>query len=67
VPYAGGAAPPGIQWLAVSSYFYHGLPQRMVTMYGISDTRSIDCSQLWTQHPDARPANCMYLYRLGVQ
>ena len=67
VPYAGGSPPPGIEWIAVSSYFYRGLPQRMVTMYGISDTKSVDCSVLWTHRPDARPANCMYLYHLGPQ
>ena len=67
VPYAGGNAPPGVEWIAVSSYFYRGLPQRMTTMFGISDTQVIDCSVLWTRTPDARPANCMYLYRLGPQ
>jgi hypothetical protein len=65
VPYAGG--PPGTEseWLAVSSYFYNGLSQRMVTRYGVSQPVSVDFRALWDRVPDARPANCMYLYRIG--
>jgi Dolichyl-phosphate-mannose-protein mannosyltransferase len=65
VPYAGG--PPGSEseWLAVSSYFYNGLRQRMVTRYGVSEPVSVDFRGLWDRAPDARPANCMYLYHVG--
>ena len=65
VPYAGG--PPGSEseWLAVSSYFYNGLSQRMVTRYGVSEPLSVDFRALWDRVPDARPANCMYLYHVG--
>ncbi len=65
VPYAGG--PPGreAEWIAISSYFYNGLTQRMVTRYGVSKPVSVDFRALWERTPDARPANCMYLYHLG--
>jgi hypothetical protein len=49
----------------VSSYFYNGLSQRMVTRYGVSNPIAVDFHALWDRVPDARPANCMYLYRVG--
>jgi 4-amino-4-deoxy-L-arabinose transferase-like glycosyltransferase len=65
VPYAGGPIRGESEWLAVSSYFYNGLRQRMVTRYGVSEPISVDFRSLWERPPDARPANCMYLYRVG--
>jgi 4-amino-4-deoxy-L-arabinose transferase-like glycosyltransferase len=64
VPYAGGDLGNECDWLAVSSYFLHGLPQRLVTSRGISSQIRIDFSNWQKRLPDARPANCMVLYRL---
>jgi len=64
VPYAGGEIGGESEWLAVSSYYYNGLAQRMVTRYGISKSLRVDFQALWDRAPDARPANCMYLYHI---
>jgi hypothetical protein len=52
-------------WLAVSSYFLVGLPARLTTMKGMSEQAvSYDMGPLRTRPPDARPGNCMYLFRI---
>ena len=64
VPYLGG--PPGqeSEWIAVSSYYFVGLSQRMMTQHGRTPPIRIDFSPLWSLSPDARPAGCMYLFQL---
>jgi len=65
IPYTGG--PPGLEsdWIAVSSYYFVGLPARMTTSLGQSEQAlRLDFKPLWGRTPDARPAGCMYLFRL---
>jgi hypothetical protein len=65
VPYTGGAPGPESDWIAVSSYYFVGLPARMTTFHGQSqDALKVDFRPLWNRTPDARPAGCMYLFRL---
>jgi len=65
IPYQGGPLGPESEWFAVSSYFLVGLPAGMTT--GTGRSRFIQFSgfdALRDQVPVARPARCMYLYRL---
>jgi hypothetical protein len=63
--YMGQSLGPESDWLAVSSYFLVGLPARLTTMKGMSDQAvSYDMGPLRTRPPDARPGNCMYLFRI---
>jgi hypothetical protein len=65
VPYMGGEFGEASDWYAVSSYYLMGLPQRMVTPQG--RTQKFLRFDLWyfrERPPSARPARCMYLYRL---
>jgi hypothetical protein len=64
VPYLGGPLGPESEWLAVSSYYFVGLSQRMMTPHGRTDALRIDFQPLWGRVPDARPAHCMYLFHL---
>jgi hypothetical protein len=65
VPYTGGAPGHESDWIAVSSYFYVGLPARMTTSLGQSqEAIKLDFRPLWPRTPVARPAGCMYLFRL---
>lgn len=64
VPYTGGNPGPQSDWLAVSSYYFVGLSQRMITPHGRTDFVRIDFSPLWHTRPFARPAHCMYLFRV---
>jgi 4-amino-4-deoxy-L-arabinose transferase-like glycosyltransferase len=64
VPYLGGPVGPESEWIAVSSYYFVGLGQRMMTPHGRTDRIGIDFRPLWTRVPDARPAGCMYLFHL---
>jgi hypothetical protein len=65
VVYAGGAPGPESDWLAVSSYFLVGLPGWLVSERGISrDPVTYDFASLREREPAARPAGCMYLFRL---
>jgi hypothetical protein len=65
VPYTGGVPGPESDWIAVSSYFFVGLPARMTTSLGQSEEAiQLDMRPLWKRTPDARPAGCMYLFRL---
>jgi len=63
VPYFGGLPGPESDWLAVSSYFFVGLPQRMVTPTGDSPYLKIDFRAMESLEPVALPAHCMYLFR----
>lgn len=64
VPYLGGALGPESEWLAVSSYYFVGLSQRMVTPQGRTPSIRLDFTQLYGREPDARPARCMYLFHV---
>jgi hypothetical protein len=64
VPYLGGTPGPESDWLAVSSYYFVGLSQRMMTPRGRTPPVEIDFQALWRTRPVARPADCMYLFRV---
>ncbi|HET9326740.1 MAG TPA: glycosyltransferase family 39 protein [Candidatus Eisenbacteria bacterium] len=65
LPYLGGDPDRRSEWIAVSSYYYVGLWQRMTTREGRTPLPArIDFSGLWNQRPVARPAGCIYLYRV---
>ena len=64
VPYLGGAPGKESDWLAVSSYYFVGLGQRMMTPHGRTPPLSIDFRPLRDVSPVARPADCIYLFRL---
>jgi hypothetical protein len=65
IPFTGGAPGPESDWIAVSSYYFVGLSQRMVTRAGRSKLPvKLDFKPLWARRPDAMPAGCMLLYRL---
>lgn len=64
VPYLGGPVGRESDWIAVSSYYFVGLAQRMMTPEGPTPSAHIDFQPLWSRVPDARPAGCMYLFRL---
>ena len=64
IPFLRGNPGPESDWLAVSSYYYVGLTQRMMTTRGRTPFVEMDFHTLWGRVPDARPARCMYLFRL---
>lgn len=64
VPYLGGQLDSTADWLAVSTYYFVGLGQRMVTPHGDTESLRIDFRPFWNRTPVATPAHCMYLYRL---
>jgi hypothetical protein len=67
VPYLGGQPGPESDWLAVSSYYYVGLSQRLMTRAGRTDFMRYDFSRARDMAPVARPAGCMYLFRLPAR
>ena len=62
VPYIGGEPGREADWIAISSYYFVGLTQRMVTSRGTIPAVRIGFSALWKVRPVAKPAGCMYLY-----
>jgi hypothetical protein len=65
VPYFGGAPGPESDWIAMSSYFYVGLPARLITSNGYTaEPGAYDARPLWSKTPAAHPAGCMWLFRL---
>jgi len=64
LPYQGGPMGPESEWIAVSSYFLAGLPAPMMTQSGRSEFVRFGFERLRAQTPVARPAHCMYLYRV---
>ena len=65
VPFRGGEIGPVSDWLAVSSYYFVGLSQRMTTREGRSKNPwKIDFRPLWNREPDAMPGGCMLLFRM---
>ena len=65
IPFTGGDPSHETDWIAVSSYFYVGLWQRMTTQGGRTPLPiKIDFRSLWGTPPVATPAGCIYLYRV---
>ena len=65
IPYTGGDPDHRSEWIAVSSYYYVGLWQRMTTRAGRTALpMRIDFRGLWGQKPVAVAAGCIYLYRV---
>ena len=63
--YRGSRSREESPWLAVSSYFLVGLPARLTTSQGVTlDPVSYQLGTLRARPPEARPAGCMYLFRL---
>jgi hypothetical protein len=65
VPYLGGVPGPESDWIAISSYYFVGLSQRMM-IHGERppEALKLDFRPLWKRRPDAMPAGCMLLFRL---
>jgi hypothetical protein len=64
VPYLGGEPGRESDWIAISSYYFVGLSQRMMTREGRTPFVEFRFESLWRRPPAGRPAHCMYLYRL---
>jgi hypothetical protein len=65
VPYMGGQPGPESDWIAISSYYFVGLSQRMMLREGRTALPiRLDFQPLWNRRPDAMPAGCMLLFRL---
>ena len=64
VPYFGGKPGPESDWLAVSSYYFVGLTQRMMTTRGRTGPVTINFARLSQQRPVATIAGCIYLFRI---
>jgi MFS family permease len=64
VPYLGGPIGRESDWIAVSSYYFVGLTQRMMLHDRRTDRIAIDFRPLWSRRADATPAGCMLLFRL---
>jgi dolichyl-phosphate-mannose-protein mannosyltransferase len=64
IPYLGGRPGPESEWLAVSSYFYVGLTQRLMIHEGRTPPTRFDFSRAAEMRPVAEPAHCMFLFRL---
>jgi hypothetical protein len=65
VPYRGGVPGQESDWIAISSYYFVGLSQRMMLREGrTAESLRLDFRPLWPRTPEAMPAGCMLLYRL---
>ena len=52
-------------WIAISSYYFVGLSQRMMLPEGRTPAPvRLDFKPLWPRQPDAMPAGCILLFRL---
>ena len=63
-PYLGGMPGPESDWIAISSYYFVGLTQRMMTPRGRTERLRLEFGPLQNRRPDAVIAGCMYLFRL---
>lgn len=64
-PYVGGALDPDTEYLAVSSYFFVGLPARILTDEGYSPwVLRIDMRPFWGRVPDATVGGSIHLFRV---
>lgn len=65
VPYRGGVPGRESDWIAISSYYFVGLSQRMMLREGRTEQAiRLDFRPLWGRRPEAMPAGCMLLFRL---
>jgi hypothetical protein len=65
IPFRGGSPGPESDWIAISSYYFVGLSQRMMLREGRTEQPiRLDFRPLWSRRPEAMPAGCMLLYRL---
>jgi hypothetical protein len=64
VPFFGGQLDSTLDWFAISSYFRVGLPARLIVHEGYTDLHYYEMRAFDARQPDARPAGCMYLYRM---
>jgi hypothetical protein len=65
LPYRGGVPGRESDWLAISSYYFVGLSQRMMLHEGRTEQPILlDFRPLWRQAPEAMPAGCMLLFRV---
>lgn len=65
VPYVSGVPGPESDWLAVSSYFYVGLPQTVMLREGPSPGIVVtDFHALPPERAAARPGDCMWLFKV---
>ncbi len=65
VPYRGGAPGPESDWLAMSSYFYVGLPSRPMTQEGFAPAIAVYGAEAFRPLvPVARPGGCMLLWKI---
>jgi hypothetical protein len=65
VPYVSGVPGPESDWLAVSSYFYVGLPQTVRLREGPSPNIVVtDFHALPPERAAARPGDCLWLFKV---
>ena len=64
IPFRGGHLGPESEWLGVSSYFFVGQTQRMMTPTGFTPFMTADFSRLWGLRPAAVAGRSIYLYHL---
>jgi dolichyl-phosphate-mannose-protein mannosyltransferase len=64
VPYLGGEPGAESDWLAVSSFYFIGMTQRMMTTGGRTPPLRLDFRPLWGRKPDAVLAGSMYLFKV---
>ena len=64
VPYLGGMPGPESDWIAIGSYYFVGLGQRMMTQTGRTERLRLEFGPLANRKPDAVIAGCIYLFRL---
>ena len=63
IPFRGGLSKES-EWLAVSSYFFVGQAQRMMTPEGFTPFMTADFSRLWGVKPSAVAGRSIYLFHL---
>ena len=63
LPYLGGMPGTESDWIAVSSYYFVGLGQKMMTQHGRTERARVDFGDLRRRKPDAVLGGCMYLFR----
>jgi hypothetical protein len=63
IPYLGGMPGAESDWIAVSSYYFVGLGQKMMTQHGRTERAKVEFGPLWKRKPDAVVGGCMYLFR----
>lgn len=65
VPYLGGQPGPESDYLAISSYYLVGLSARMTTSLGQTEQSvALNMGPLLQVEPIARPAGCLYLFKI---